>query len=293
LGNKILLKKIGSFLLVLCIGASSCGRVSSLQKKLIQTKRWFILLNYDPSRNEVREEEALKFDMAIFDADAHPPLESLKGKMLLIGYVSAGEAESYRFYWEKIKGAPWILGENPDWKENYRVDVRSAAWQELLLEEVIPGVMAQGFDGIMLDTLDTADYLEETFPGKYPGAKKAMAGLVRQIRRKYPGLLLISNNGFSVLEEIAPSLNGMLVEDVYRMPDFTKGGYGEVPEEDRRYKVEILNKIQKSRKLPVFNVDYTAQEDKKNIRECIQKSKALGFKPYIAEKNLSKLYRQD
>ncbi len=277
---------------MLCMSAFSCNRSSSLRSKLSRVQKWFILLDYDPSRDTTRTDEILKFDMAVLDADAHPSLEVLRKKILLIGYVSVGEAEAYRFYWEKIKNAPWLLAENPDWKEGFRVDVRDPAWQALILDEVIPRIIAQGFDGVMLDTLDTADYLEETSPEKFKGARGAVTDLVRQIRRKYPGLLLISNNGFSVLEEIAPFLNGMLAEDIYRMPDFEKGGYKEVPEEDRRYKVRILRRIQAERKLPVFNIDYAAEGDRETVRECIREARTLGFKPYIAEKNLSKIYWQ-
>ncbi len=49
-------------------------------------------------------------------------IKSSGGKRLVICYMSIGEAEDYRFYWNSDwnKNKPeWIEKENPDWKGNY------------------------------------------------------------------------------------------------------------------------------------------------------------------------------
>ena len=46
------------------------------------------------------------------------------GKRLVLAYMSIGEAEDYRYYWQKDweRNKPsWLDAENPDWPGNYKV----------------------------------------------------------------------------------------------------------------------------------------------------------------------------
>lgn len=262
------------------------------ESPLQKIKKWFILLSYNPSIFEITPLTAKGFDMAILDADHHPLLDDLKNHMILIGYVSLGEAEGYREYWERIKDKSWILEENPNWKENHIVDIRNPEWQKLIIDEVIPAMISKGFQGTELDTIDTAEYLEALDSEKYRGAKKAMVEFIRNIRKQYPDFLLISNNGFGILEEIAPYINGCLVESVFYTIDLETNKYKETPGGESTEKTEILQKIIKQYNLPVFDIEYVSRKDKKNISKSIKKSKKSGFKPYAAEKDLSEIYPQ-
>ena len=87
------------------------------------------------------------------------------------------------------------------------VDVRNPEWKEIIIQDVIPRILKAGFDGLFLDTIDTAAHLHAKHPKKYIGIKKAMIELIRDIKEHYPNLFLISNNGFLILEEIAPYLS--------------------------------------------------------------------------------------
>jgi len=268
----------------------SCDALYLNQSPLNQTKDWFILLDYS-EESKVQPSDIESFDMAILDPDAHPSLTTLKGKVFLIAYISLGEAENYRFYWDKIKDRSWVIGENPNWEGNYLVDIREKEWQELILNEVIPRIIEDGFQGVMMDTLDTAETLESDDGGDFKGSYEAMVHLVKTIHEKYPDLMLISNNGFSILKEIAPYLSGMLVEDIFGMPDFEANDYIRVPPEIRRQKVEILKPLQEQYQMPVFNIEYVAMRNKALARQYAEASHELGFVSYVAEKELSKIYR--
>jgi len=258
-------------------------------KRLV--KKWFIVLDYDESRFPKNIKKLAKqYDLAIFDADWHPPINLLRYKMCLIGYISIGEAETYRSYWQKIKDKDWVIEENPHWEGNYYVDIRNKEWQDLIINEVIPGIKAQGFKGLFLDTIDTAEMLEETDSIKYIGAQQAMMQFIRRIRRAYPDLYLISNNGFSILKQIGANIDACLVEDIHTMVDFENDSYKKVPKEDRLYKVRILQYIMKKYRIPVLNIDYADSKDKRSIHRCIRNSRRLGFIPYVAEKNLDRIY---
>ncbi len=279
---------VGVFLAVLAL-LFAWFHFRSAFNPLDKVQKWFILLGYDPSRTSVTAADVAGYDMAILDPDSHPELGLFDSRTILIGYVSVGEAETYRAYWQKIKDRSWVLEENPNWGGNYFVDVRNPEWRSILIREVIPALTAQGFKGVFLDTLDTAEYLESLSPEKFGGSKQAMADLVRLIRQNYPDLLLISNNGFAILDEIAPYLDGLLAESVLSMPDFEKGGYRPVPEEDRAYKLKYLKDASAARRLPVFIIDYASKTDPVGRAQIARQLWQMGFRPYVAEKNLSEL----
>jgi len=280
-------------ILLLVSALASCGAPGTSSGALSQAEEWFIWLDYD-EEDPPEPVDWGRWDMAILDPDHHPVIEIPGGmkKTVLIAYISIGEAESYRSYWEKIKGAPWIAGPNPNWKDNYYVDVRHADWKDLVLDRVIPEILQKGFDGLFLDTLDTAGYLEGVYPQSYPGARQAMTALVSDIRKAYPEALLISNNGFELLPELAPFLDGMLAEDIHGQADFERGGYRKVSPQDRQSKVAVLKPLMKRYGLAVFNIDYADGADRRLFRRFQRQSRALGFKPYIAEKDLDRIYPQ-
>ncbi len=266
--------------------------LDQIDNPLLKVNQWFILLSYNPERYDVTPSMILEYEMAIFDSDHHPPLEPLKEKMILIGYVSLGEAEGYRSYWNAIKDEPWVLNENPNWKDNHYVDVRSTAWHTLLLEKVIPDIIASGFDGVELDTIDTSDFLASAFPEKYAGANEAMIELVRKIHERFPKFLLIANNGFHIMEEIGPYLSGCLVESVHQTYDFETRKFRNTPAEETTYKSRILQEIQTKFHLPIFSIEYVRSGNRKAAQKTLKRSRKLNFKTYFAQTELDQIYPQ-
>ncbi len=56
-------------------------------------------------------------------------------RRLVVAYLSIGEAESYRGYWQaswKKQKPAWLLAENPEWKENYAVCYWDPGWQSIM-----------------------------------------------------------------------------------------------------------------------------------------------------------------
>jgi len=265
----------------------------STVERLEHVEKWAIVLDYDEDNHPISKEALQSFDMVVLDPDNSPEIASLKkNQPIRISYISIGEAENYRDYWDKIKDESWVLDENPDWEGNFFVDVRDPEWRKLLIEDVIPKIVNKGFQGLFLDTLDTAIYLEEKFPKKYAGSLEAMAALVGDIHQTFPKLMLLSNNGFDILGKIASYLSGLVVEDINIMIDFENDSYKPVTPEDRAYKIGILRPLMADYGLSVFNIDYVPQSNQKLIRQVRRDSKRLGFKPYAAEANLVEVYKQ-
>ena len=80
-------------------------------------------------------------------------------KRIVIAYFSIGEAGGYRDFWKpewknKDTRPDWIVGENPNWADDYIIKYWSPEWRKIVkdyqkrLDEI-------GVDGYMLDTVDT------------------------------------------------------------------------------------------------------------------------------------------
>ena len=88
------------------------------------------------------------------------------GKRLVVCYISIGEAEDYRYYWQsdwKRHKPSWLDRENPDWPGNYKVRYWDPAWQEIICgsgDSYLNRILSTGFDGVYLDIIDAFEYFE-------------------------------------------------------------------------------------------------------------------------------------
>ncbi len=88
------------------------------------------------------------------------------GKRLVICYMSIGEAENYRYYWQQnwVSNPPvWLLKENPNWAGNYKVEYWNPEWQKVIYgnnSSYSSKILAAGFDGVYLDIVDGFEYFE-------------------------------------------------------------------------------------------------------------------------------------
>ncbi len=121
--------------------------------------------------------QATNYDVIIMDAFFNgeiwtaPELSLLKtkangGQRLVISYMSIGEAEDYRYYWQAdyTNNPPaWLSGPNPDWPGNYKVKYWLPSWKAIIYgnpEAYLDKLLAAGFDGAYLDIIDGFEYFE-------------------------------------------------------------------------------------------------------------------------------------
>ena len=88
------------------------------------------------------------------------------GKRLIICYMSIGEAENYRYYWDPAWNSSkplWMAAVNPDWPGNYKVRYWDPAWQAIIYgndNSYVKKILDAGFDGVYLDIIDAFEYFE-------------------------------------------------------------------------------------------------------------------------------------
>ena len=149
-------------------------------ENLKKAQNFLYLLNFE--QFETKEEllnslQETNYDIFILDAFYHSKLftpqdlEKIRykksgGKRLLISYMSIGEAEDYRFYWNSDWDASninWIDAENPKWKGNYKVKYWNKDWKRIITgtsSSYLQRIIDAGFDGVYLDIIDAFWYFE-------------------------------------------------------------------------------------------------------------------------------------
>jgi cysteinyl-tRNA synthetase len=88
------------------------------------------------------------------------------GSRLVIAYMSIGEAENYRYYWQpewNTNPPSWLAGENPEWQGNFKVRYWDPTWQSIIFgndSSYVKKILDAGFDGVYLDIIDAYEYFE-------------------------------------------------------------------------------------------------------------------------------------
>jgi cysteinyl-tRNA synthetase, unknown class len=89
------------------------------------------------------------------------------GSRLVICYMSIGEAEDYRYYWQSAWNSDppnWLDRENPDWAGNYKVRYWDENWQDLIYggdDSYLQKIINAGFNGVYLDIIDAFEFFED------------------------------------------------------------------------------------------------------------------------------------
>ncbi|NQV98850.1 MAG: endo alpha-1,4 polygalactosaminidase [Rhodospirillales bacterium] len=92
--------------------------------------------------------------------------KKLGAKRLVFAYMNVGTAASYHYYWRANwrEGSPyWINSPLRDDPDRYHVEYWNADWQGVMSgnpNSYLYGIIAQGFDGVVLDGLDVYKFFE-------------------------------------------------------------------------------------------------------------------------------------
>lgn len=88
------------------------------------------------------------------------------GTRLVICYMSIGEAEDYRYYWQSSWNSDkptWLDKENPNWAGNFKVRYWEKDWQDVIFgneTSYLKKILKAEFDGVYLDIIDAFEFYE-------------------------------------------------------------------------------------------------------------------------------------
>lgn len=188
---------------------------------------------------------------------------------MVVAYLSAGEAEPYRPWFNQVDGK-WILGPS-DSGEAYFVDTNQAGWQDLM-SKITGEYVAKGYDGVFLDMVDAVDDYPQTVPG--------MIKLIQNLREDYLDILIVQNRGFTVMDEVASDINAVMFENLSTEYDSDTDTYVKTWY-DNKEAAEDLVELEEEDEIVVLALDYAAPGDHALAGYAIEIAKGYGFIPFV------------
>jgi polysaccharide biosynthesis protein PelA len=276
-------------LLLLLIPACAHTPRAGGGRSLDSVHHWWILIGSSPALDAINwRGQARDTEMVVLSGDPRIPLTDLPRQTIRLGYLSVGEADPRRDYWPDVRGAPYLVEPDPSWPENVRVDLRDPQWQAVVLDREIPRLLALGFDGLMLDTIDTAPYLEAKDRARFAGTRQALRELLRTIHQRFPQAPLVAN-GTEALVDAAPYVDGFIVEGVFATYDFGRRLYRETTDQERTWKLAQIDQALGVAPRPVFSIEYADVGDAALSGWAATQAERRGFRPYVTVKDLNML----
>jgi len=193
----------------------------------------------------------------------------------VMAYLSIGEAEDYRAYWQsswKTSPPAFLLSENPEWKGNFRVKYWNADWQKLILADV-DKIMATGFDGVYLDIVDGFETFEQNGndfiddrpnPETKQSYRRDMVDWVKAIaaraRKTNPAALVIPQNGTQLFAhaDFLAAVDAVGVEDLFTHDDKLQKAA------DTKYVLECLAPMLAAHK-PMLDIEYAKRKERRAL----------------------------
>lgn len=200
-------------------------------------------------------------------------LDFLKNRQTLpYVYISVGEAEG-----DEQPDAPSLVV-NQQWQSRV-MDLTNEAWQEHLFAKT-RAYMAEGYQGVFLDTLDSYQLGDAA---KHPAQQAALVHIIQTLS-EITDKRLILNRGFELLEALQGVAPDLIAEGLLSHYDNARKHYGKTTEQDQ---VWLLARLKKAQQLgyQVQVLDYA--QDQSERTAMAQALAKFGFNAWVADGQLA------
>lgn len=251
-----------------------------------------------------------KFDLVIIDYSRggndrfrYDEIMQLKnspgGPKIVLAYMSIGEAETYRWYWDNSwdadndgipdAGAPsWLGPRNPEWG-SYKVKYWEPGWKAIIYN-YLDQIIEAGFDGVYLDRVDAYQYWG---PGGESGLNrptaeqemvdfvKEIANYARVIKGKKDFIVIPQNaEALAVHPDYVQTVSGIGKESLWY------NGNSPQPAAYTSWSIAYLDIFKNAGKI-VLVIDYVTEQAL--IDDFYQKARSKGYVPYATVKMLDRI----
>jgi cysteinyl-tRNA synthetase len=241
------------------------------------------------------------FKLAVVDKDdaALSPQElsalTSTGKTI-ISYLSIGEAENYRGYWQNNdwthKAPDFLLNENPLWKGNYLVKFWDPNWHAIIKNEVAT-IINNGYSGIYLDVVEAYHTSTATDAYTNPGStiRQDMIDFIVEISQYAkllnPNFQIIVNNGVDLLGATDGDPTVANTPYIHAIDGIGKEGTWSIvdaPNDFTGHELEML-KIATTAGKYVLAIDYPTNDQLQ--KEFVDNALVQGFIPFAGTVHLT------
>jgi cysteinyl-tRNA synthetase, unknown class len=218
---------------------------------------------------------------------------SMSANKVLGGYVSIGEAETYRDYWQSswsTNPPSWLGPEDPDWDGNYYIDFRAPEWLAIAKGEIAK-MIAQGFEASYMDVIDV--YYTDWFINKVGSASAAEAAaktyvetLANYAHSLNPNFKFYVNGGEDLLADktYLNAIDGVFKEQVYAGIGSNQNSMNSAA--DVQWTTDLLN-VAKTAGKDVFIIHYSTTDAA--TQSIVDKAVAAGFQHYEGPLDLQRI----
>jgi len=222
-----------------------------------------------------------QFDRLVLEPDNVTPdeLQTLRASGAApFAYLSIGELGEHRRDIDTVE-PEWVLGLNSVWNSRI-MDLGSDGWQNFLLERVDTLVDA-GYVGLFLDTMDSYRMTADS-DAVLQRQEEALVAFLGLLAKRHPGLRLIANRGFEVLEQVAPYLEAVAAESLYASWNNATGEYVAVSPRAREWLLGRLREARQAFGLDVIVIDYLPPNRRDEARQLAEQIAELDFIPWVS-----------
>ena len=244
------------------------------------------------------------FDLVIADislsGNSRENIENLRhsegGDKLVVAYMSIGQAARFQYYWKRewSQDGNWPhWADEPDgiWAGDVWVHYWESDWQEIILsgdDAYLDRIINLGFDGVLLDRVDTASYYDEQ--GRetaYQEMVDFVIAISEHAKERSPDFGIFTINGEDIPLRLPDSgymeaVDGLVVESLH---------YGYPRDNEPSYKdwtalrEADLDQWVTAGKL-VLTVDYSLRPE--HIDDSYARSTERGYVPYVSVRSLGR-----
>jgi uncharacterized protein (TIGR01370 family) len=228
-----------------------------------------------------------RYDLAIIQPSTLTPDEvrvlQARGT-LVVAYLTIGEIDPGDPGLTNGTITPnWLLGTNRNWGSVF-ADARQVGWRKLVIRDA-GDLLKQGYDGLFLDTVDTAE--------QFPATATGMVDLVQELHAAYPEALLVQNRGFTVIDRTASSVDAVMFEDLTTDYDFQSWTYTASPYMAENLSIaRHLAAIHRRTGMPVLALDYVdpaLRAQHARALHAVQVARSFGFIPSLSTIELTSI----
>lgn len=224
-----------------------------------------------------------------FGADQIEAVRHATCERRILAYLSIGEAEAYRWYWQPrwtTRHPAWIVEEEKDWPGNYRVRYWTTEWRTIVYR-YLDRIIAAGFDGVYLNRVDA--YAEPYAHGHERAMVSLVGNLARYARARSPlgkdfGIVVQNAEGLAPRHPaFVGVVTGICREEVYvRATDLPTPWNERAAAEDNleSFRRHSLGRL-------VLTIDYADRPAL--VRLAYERSGARGFVPYVGDVALDRM----
>ncbi len=228
-------------------------------------------------------------ETAYTPADVAALQNSPGGPKRLLAYLSIGEAEDYRYYWQSswTPGNPaWLDTENPNWPGNYKVHYWDPEWQAVIFD-YLDKIVAAGFDGAYLDLIDAYEYYEEQ--GRTTARQEMVdfvLALAAHARATDPDFGIFPQNTGPLLTEF-PAYLSAITGVGQESPYYGYDADDQPTPPAATAEMESYLDVARAAGKLALTVDYASTLS--HVDDAYARSQANGYVPYVTVRDLSEL----